>query len=167
LYPFRQRGIGLIDFDPETEVQNMSVGPTVPRDRPAVDFALLVVRLIVGIIFTAHGAQKLFGAFDGPGLARVVEMMGPIGYPVTIGEFFGGLGLIVGFLSRFSAASLIVVMLGAIVMVHGKNGFFAPAGFEYNLALIGLLAAILIAGPGRIALGRLLPLPRVAVMVLE
>src|SRR5215212_8286584 len=119
----------------------------VGQDRPAVDWALLVIRLTVGIIFMAHGAQKVFGAFGGPGLAGVVQMMGPVGYLVTIGEFFGGLGLIVGFLSRFSAASLIVVMLGAIVMVHARNGFFAPAGFEYNLALIGLLAAILIAGP--------------------
>src|SRR5215468_11416407 len=93
-------------------------------DRPAVDVALLVVRVIVGIIFAAHGAQKLFGAFGGPGLAAVVEMMGPLGYPVTIGELFGGLGLIVGFLCRFSAASLIVIMLGAIAMVHSKYGFF-------------------------------------------
>jgi len=121
-----------------------------------------VVRVIVGVIFMAHGAQKLFGAFGGPGLAGVVQMMGPIGYLVTIGEFFGGLGLIVGFLSRFSAASLIVVMLGAIAQVHGKNGFFAPAGFEYNLALIGLLAPILIAGPGMLTVGRLLPLPKQA-----
>src|SRR5262245_5745782 len=93
-------------------------------DRPAVDVALLVVRVIVGVIFMAHGAQKMFGAFDGPGLAQMVKMMGPLGYPVAIGEFFGGLGLVVGFLSRFSAASLIVIMLGAIGMVHGKNGFF-------------------------------------------
>ena len=50
--------------------------------------------------------------------------MGPLGYLVTIGEFFGGLGLILGFLTRFSAASLIVIMIGAIAMVHGKNGFF-------------------------------------------
>src|SRR5262249_38727322 len=111
-----------------------------PQDRPAVDVALLVVRVIAGIIFAAHGAQKPFGAFGGPGLAAVVDMMGPIGYPVTIGEFFGGLGLSVGFLSRFSAAALIVVMLGAIGMVHGQHGFFlgqaptdtlATAGFEY------------------------------------
>ena len=133
------------------------------QDRPAVEVALLVVRVVAGIIFAAHGAQKLFGAFGGPGLAAVVEMMGPLGYPVTIGEFFGGLGLIVGFLCRFSAASLIVIMLGAIGMVHGKNGFFLSAGgFEYNLALIGLLAPVLIAGPGRFAVGRFLSLPGVA-----
>jgi putative oxidoreductase len=132
----------------------------VKQDRSAVDAALLVARIVVGIIFMAHGAQKLFGAFGGPGLAGVVQMMGPIGYLVAIGEFFGGLGLLVGFLARFSAASLILIMLGAIAMVHGKNGFFAPTGFEYNLALIGLLAPILIAGPGRLTVGRLLPLPR-------
>jgi putative oxidoreductase len=130
---------------------------------PGVDVSLLILRVIAGTIFMAHGAQKLFGAFDGPGLARAVEMMGPIAYPVAIGEFFGGLGLIVGFLCRFSAASLIVIMIGAIATVHGKNGFFLrDQGFEYNLALIGLLAPILLAGPGYYAIGRYLPLPKVA-----
>lgn len=146
------------------------------QDRPAVDIALLVVRVIVGVIFAAHGAQKLFGAFGGYGLAATVKMMGPLGYPVTIGEFFGGLGLIVGFLCRFSAASLIVIMIGAIAMVHGQHGFFLgkgpDMGFEYNLALIGLLAPILIAGPGKYSIGRFLPLPKSArtgrpVVVLE
>ncbi len=96
----------------------MSTAITGSQDRPAVDVALLVVRVIVGIIFVAHGAQKLFGVFGGPGLTAMVQPppngMGLLGYPVTIGEFFGGLGLIVGFLSRFSAASLIVIMFGAI-----------------------------------------------------
>jgi putative oxidoreductase len=114
----------------------------------------------VGVIFVAHGAQKMFGVFGGHGLAETVKQMGPIGYLVAIGEFFGGLGLIVGFLTRFSAASLIVIMIGAIAMVHGQHGFFGPEGFEYNLALIGLLAPILLAGPGRHALGRCLPLPK-------
>lgn len=129
-----------------------------PHDRSAVNVALLVMRIIVGIIFAIHGSQKLLGAFGGPGLAEIVKMMGPIGYLVVIGEFFGGLGLIVGFLTRFSAASLIVIMLGAIQMVHGRNGFFlSNDGFEYNLALIGLLAPVLIAGPGRLTITRHLP----------
>jgi putative oxidoreductase len=128
----------------------------------SVDWALLVVRLAAAIIFSAHGAQKLFGAFGGPGLDAIVGMLGPIGYLVSIGEFFGGLGLAFGFLSRFSAASLIVIMMGAIVKVHAQHGFFLgeKLGFEFNLALIGLLAAVLIAGPGRVAIGRLLPLPK-------
>jgi putative oxidoreductase len=139
----------------------MSPNPTGWPDRAAVDLALLVARVAVGVIFVAHGAQKLFGAFGGPGLAGTVEMLGPIGYPVAIGEFFGGAGLIVGFLCRFSALSLIVIMIGAIAKVHARNGFFLSAnGFEYNLALIGLLAPILIAGPGRFTVGRALPLPK-------
>src|SRR6266403_3470722 len=153
----------------------MGTGSTVSQDRPAVDIALLVVRVVAGVIFAAHGAQKLFGAFGGPGLAAMVQPppdgMGLLGYPVTIGEFFGGLGLIVGFLCRFSAASLILIMGGAIALIHGQHGFFlgsaptdtlATTGFEYNLALIGLLAPILIAGPGSLAIGRLLPLPKSA-----
>lgn len=151
----------------------MSTAAAGSQDRPAVDFSLLVVRVIVGIIFAAHGAQKLFGAFGGPGLAAVVEMMGPLGYLVTVGELFGRLGLVVGFLTRFSAAALIVIMIGAIAMVHGKNGFFLSSnGFEFNLALIGLLVPILLAGPGKYSIGRALPLPRSAgtdrpVVVLE
>ena len=139
------------------------------HDRAAIDWALLIARVVIGSIFAVHGAQKLFGAFGGPGLSAVVQMMGPIGYLVTIGEFFGGLGLIFGFLSRFSAASIILIMLGAIGMVHGRVGFFmnwagnqAGEGFEYHLLAIGALLPIVIAGPGRFALGRLLPLPKVA-----
>jgi len=130
-------------------------------DRPAVDLSLLILRIIVGVIFMAHGAQKVFGAFGGPGLAQMAKDMGFLGYLVSIGEFFGGLGIVVGFLSRFSAAANIVIMIGAIALVHGKNGFFQSAGgFEYNLALIGLLAPIMLAGPGHYAVGRLLPLPK-------
>jgi putative oxidoreductase len=138
---------------------------TLSIDRPAVDLSLLAVRVIVGVIFAVHGAQKLFGAFEGRGLEATVapppDGMGPIGYLVAIGEFFGGVGLIVGFLTRFSAASLIVIMIGAIAMVHGKNGFLLnKGGYEYNLALIGLLIPILIAGPGQFSIGRFLPLPK-------
>ena len=131
------------------------------EDRFAVEFSLLVVRVIVGIIFFYHGAGKMFGMFGGYGLTKTVEQMGSIGYLVAIGECFGGLGLIVGFLTRFSAASLIVIMIGAIVQVHGPNGFaLANKGYEYNLALIGLLVPILLAGPGAFSIGRFLPLPK-------
>ncbi len=138
------------------------------RDRSAVDWALLAARVFAGVIFVGHGAQK-FGAFGGPGLATIVQMMGPLGYLVSIGEFFGGLGLIFGFLSRFSAASIILIMLGAVTTVHAKFGFFmnwagnqAGEGFEYHLLAIGALLPIVIAGPGRFAIGRFLPLPKAA-----
>ena len=116
---------------------------------PNVDNALLAIRIVAGIVFVAHGSQKMFGMFGGAGLSGTVAHMGPIGYLVAIGEFFGGLGILIGVLPRFSAASNIVIMLGAIFTVHGKNGFFAQSsGFEYPFALIGLLLPILIAGPG-------------------
>ncbi len=93
------------------------------------------------------------------------KFLGPtLGYLVTIDEFFGGLGIFFGFLSRFSAFWLIVDMTGAIVKVHGKNGFFLPGGFEYPLALIGALAVILIAGPGRFSLMRVILPRRVAAL---
>lgn len=129
------------------------------RDRTVVDLSLLIVRFTAGVVFAVHGSQKVFGAFGGMGLEKFVQMMGPIGYLVAIGECFGGLGMIVGFLSRFSAASNIVIMLGAIFMVHGKNGFLMEKqGFEYNFVLIGLMLPILLCGPGKFAIGRYLPL---------
>ena len=137
------------------------------RDRSQVDTALLIVRVVAGVIMAAHGAQKLFGWFGGPGLSGIMTPQFPggsvAGLLVAIGEFFGGLGMLLGFLSRFSALANVVIMLGAIWFVHGKNGFFLQdKGFEYNLALIGLFLPTLIAGPGRYAIGRFLPLPKVA-----
>lgn len=151
-------------------MSNVMLEPSVEarsRTATATDWGLLFLRLAVGLIFMVHGSQKLFGAFGGPGLANVVKMMGPLGYLVSIGEFFGGLGIVVGFLSRFSSASLIVIMLGAIATVHAKNGLFmnwsgkqAGEGFEYHLLVIGMCLAILIAGPGLLVLGPILPLPK-------
>jgi len=127
-------------------------------NRTAVDVSLLILRLVLGIIFMAHGSQKMFGMFGGPGLSAMVQPppngMGPLGYLVSIGEFFGGVGIVFGFLSRFSAASIIVIMIGAIVKVHWPVGFFGPKGFEYNLALIGLALPILLCGPGRFSIGQ-------------
>jgi putative oxidoreductase len=133
----------------------------------SVDVALLIARIIVGAVFMAHGSQKLFGAFGGPGLSAVVQMMGPLGYLVTVGEFFGGLGIVLGFLSRFSAASIALIMLGAIAMVHSKFGLFMNwmgnqpgEGIEYHLLAIAVLLTIVIIGPGHFSIGRFLPLPK-------
>jgi putative oxidoreductase len=135
----------------------------------ATDWALLILRVILGVTFMIHGSQKMFGAFGGPGLAGVVKMMGPVGYLVAIGEFFGGLGILVGFLTRFSGAAITLIMLGAIFMVHLKNGFFMNwmgsqkgEGFEFHLLVIAMALALAIAGPGLLNLGRILPLPKQA-----
>jgi len=143
------------------------------RTATAADWGLLFLRLALGLTFMVHGSQKMFGAFGGPGLAAVMgppaqHGMGPVlGLLVSVGEFFGGLGIVVGFLSRFSAGALILIMLGAITMVHAKNGFFMNwmgkqpgEGVEYHLLVIGMCLAILMAGPGRLVLGPILPLPK-------
>ena len=127
-------------------------------NKRAVDVSLLIIRIVVGVIFAVHGAQHLFGAFDGPGLKGTVNMLGPVGYLVAVGEVFGGIGIFFGFLTRFSAASIIVIMIGAVLKVHLKNGFFLQhGGYEFNLALVGLLVPLLILGAGSYAVGLKLP----------
>lgn len=147
-----------------TDISPQTSAPAVT----ATDNALLALRLVLGVVFMAHGAQKIFGAFGGPGWAAIIKGMGPVlGVLVPIGEFFGGLGILVGFLTRFSATSIAVIMLGAIATVHWRNGFFmnwtgkqAGEGFEYHLLVIAICVALLLMGPGRRNLGRLLPLPK-------
>src|SRR4026209_1534772 len=132
----------------------MNNEPSVADNRTAIDVALFAVRIAAGVIFIAHGSQKVFGAFSGDGLEVTVQKFGsPLGYLVAVGEFFGGVGLVFGFLSRFSAAALIVIMIGAIVKVHGANGFFLDKhGFEYNLSLIGNLLPTFLCGPGQFSI---------------
>ncbi len=129
-----------------------------------VDSALLVLRVVLGIVFMIHGSQLMFGALGGPGLAKFAQTMGPLGYLVAIGQFFGGLGIVVGVLTRFSAAAIAVIMVGAIVKVHLVNGFFmnwygkqAGEGYEYHLLVIAMCVVLLITGPGRYAVQAALP----------
>jgi putative oxidoreductase len=107
-------------------------------------------------VFVAHGAQKLFGVWGGGGLAGTAEFFTQFGltpaYPlamlVAVVEFAGGLLLICGALTLFAALALAINMAVAIWKVHAVHGFFLPAGFEYNLALIGALVALMLTGPG-------------------
>lgn len=129
----------------------------------ATDAALLVLRIALGVIFFAHGAQKMLGWFGGNGLAATVQGMSQGGIPVPLvyvavfTEFFGGLAVIVGALTRLASLGLFVTMLVAIFKVHLANGFFmngaGGAGIEYNVALAAMSLALVLAGPGRIALG--------------
>jgi putative oxidoreductase len=125
------------------------------------DVALLVLRLGLGVIFFAHGAQKVLGMFGGPGLEGTVGFMGKIGIPAALAyvaaftEFLGGIALIFGVLSRVAALGLFITMLVAMFKVHLANGFFlspdGKSGIEYTVALSAMALAILIAGPGRVA----------------
>lgn len=130
----------------------------------------LVVRVVLGVVFFAHGAQKTFGWFGGGGLTAAVNGFRQMNIPpaatvlAAFVECFGGLALIVGLLVRPAAAGLIVVMLVAIAKVHGKNGFFlnfylTPGkghGYEFNLALIGMALSVLIGGAGALSIDRLI-----------
>ncbi|HEX6534793.1 MAG TPA: DoxX family protein [Gemmatimonadaceae bacterium] len=125
-----------------------------------LDLALAVLRLVAGVIFIAHGGQKLF-SFGLPGVTTAFAGMGiplaAVTAPlVAILEFAGGLALLAGLLTRLAALGLAIEMLGAIALVHLKGGFFLPNGFEFALAMLGSSAALALAGAGAFSLDHLL-----------
>lgn len=126
-------------------------------------YGLTVLRLFVGIIFAAHGAQKLFGLFGGYGIAGTAQYMESIGLApgqlmaILAGgtEFFAGLALIIGLLVRPAALGLTVLSLVAIFSVHISNGLFmANNGYEFALALLGGSIAVLVEGAGKLSVDR-------------
>jgi len=128
--------------------------------------APLVLRVLLGLVFFPHGAQKVLGWFGGYGLTGTLDFFtGTMGVPlilallVVAAEFLGSMGLIVGFLTRIAAFGITCVMLGATVLVHWQNGFFmnwtgkqGGEGFEYHLLAIAIAVSLMITGGGRLSL---------------
>jgi len=128
-------------------------------------FSPLVLRFPIGIIFAAHGSQKLFGWFGGYGLQGTGQWMESIGIAPGVlmaglaggAEFFGGLALLLGLLVRPAAALLAFTMLVAIFSVHIGNGLFmSNNGFEFGLALLAASVSLVISGAGRASLDKAL-----------
>jgi putative oxidoreductase len=126
------------------------------------DVTLTFLRLVLGVVFFAHGAQKMLGWFGGYGFHATMGFFTHMGMPAAVAfliictEFFGGLGLIVGLLTRIAALGIGVEMIGAILMVHLPNGFFMNwtgsqkgEGFEYHLLAIAVAGALLVRGAGK------------------
>lgn len=124
---------------------------------------LVFLRLGLGIIFVAHGSQKLFGWFGGAGYQATIEgFQNLLGIPMQltllamIAEFFGGLAILMGFMTRAAALGLASVMVVAMAKVHWAHGFFLNAqclegtghGIEFNLALLAMALTVLFSGPG-------------------
>ena len=123
-------------------------------------WGITILRFVVGIVFLAHGGQKLFVW----GFGNVAGFMGKIGIPapmlaavvVTMVEFFGGLALVLGLFTRWAAALLALDMLVAIITVHLTGGFFLPAGAEFALTLFAANAALVLLGSGEGSVDHLL-----------
>ena len=116
---------------------------------------IALIRIATGIVFAAHGGQKLFVyGFDGVtgAFAKMgVPMPGLTGPFIALLEFFGGLALIIGLLTRIAALGLAFNMLGAILLVHLAAGFFLPAGYEFALTLFAASLGLALAGPGSLS----------------
>jgi len=134
------------------------------NDNPATP----ILRLVLGVVFFAHGAQKLLGWFGGPGFSGTMGMFtgylhipAPLAFLAIAAEFFGGLGLILGFLTRIAAFGIAVNMLVAIATVHHSYGFFMNwtgtqkgEGFEYHLLVLAITAYLIIRGAGAFSVDR-------------
>lgn len=126
---------------------------------------LLILRLAIGAIMAAHGAQKLFGWWGGPGINGWTGVMTRMrirpafawAWISALGEFAGGIALALGFLYPLPIIAIAGAMLVAIALVHWPKGFWnSKGGFEFNLSILGAVAALALIGPGAISLDKAL-----------
>jgi putative oxidoreductase len=136
----------------------------------ADDRTAALLRVALGAVMLPHGLQKAFGWFGGGGLGgtigyfeQVLAVPAVLTVLVIVAESAGALALILGFLSRFAAAGIVLIMAGAVFLVHGQNGFFmnwggtaAGEGFEYHILAAAMAVAVAIKGGGAWSVDRLL-----------
>jgi putative oxidoreductase len=134
------------------------------------DWVVTIVRIVLGVVFFAHGAQMALGWFGGAGLQSTVRIFreqlripAPLAVLSVAAEFLGGLGLIVGLLSRIAALGIAVVMIVALFAVHRKFGFFMNwygekqgHGIEYHILVLALALTVMIKGAGALSLDQVL-----------
>ncbi len=134
------------------------------------DYSATVLRLLLGIVMFGHGGQKMLGWFGGGGFQGTMQGMSEaLGIPaflvflVIVTEFFGSIALIIGFLGRIAALGVGVIMVVAVLKIHGQNGFFMNwygaqpgEGFEYHLLVIAIVVALLIKGSGALSVDKAL-----------
>ena len=137
-------------------------------------FAPTILRLVLGMVFFAHGAQKMLGWFGGNGFSgtmgfftQQMHIPAPFAFLAIAAEFFGGIGLIIGLLSRIAAFGIACNMLVAVFMVHLPNGFFMNwtgaqkgQGIEYHLLALAMTVVIMMLGSGALSVDRALLAPR-------
>ena len=137
------------------------------------DSATTILRLVLGVIFFAHGAQKMLGWFGGYGFTGtmgfftgVLHIPAIFAFLAIAAEFFGGLGLIVGLLTRVASFGVFCNMIVAVALVHSRFGFWMNwtgaqngEGYEYHLLLLAALAFLMIRGAGAVSVDRLLSSP--------
>jgi putative oxidoreductase len=126
------------------------------------DFILLILRIVLGICFILHGAQKVFGLFGGSGMKGWESFLSGFNIPpiasnlIAWFEMIAGIFLILGLFSRLFSVGLFIFMLAAIYLVHLKKGYFVQdGGYEYQLTLAIILVIFVIYGPGKISINNL------------
>jgi len=126
-----------------------------------VALGLLILRVVIGLTLAAHGAQKLFGWFGGPGMTGWTGAMNrmrirpatPWAWMSARAEFLGGIGLVLGLLFPLPSAAIAGSMLVAMMIVHLPKGFFvSKGGYEFNLSILGAVASLALTGPGAYSL---------------
>ena len=131
------------------------------------DVSLTTLRVVLGAVFFAHGAQRMLGWFGGDGLHNTMGAYAHMGIPASVAfliicaQFFGGLGLLVGLFTRIASLGVAGLMIGAIFMVHLQNGFFMNwmgtqkgEGIEYHLLALAMASALLLRGAGAFSVDR-------------